>query len=852
MKRTSKRTRTGPASLALALLSSSAAASFLSSPFDSLRPRNLLARSTPSTANASTSSPTVVASTTSSTGRFGHSAVYLPPPTNQILLFGGQVGDNGTQITSSVLRFDAASTFLWGDRPVSAIPDNPAVDATLSSGFPATAWAASALDEQERTWIVGGVTDSCQEPMAHVLNGSSWSTPTLSPRVPPRRRQASAVAVANLTTQGTDVWVFGGIAEAYTCSSETIGYVGIDRYDTALDTVESMAWAAPINATSDWEAPVSDYTATLLDDGSSIAIVGGQTAQGELAGMDQVLVFNVDLRNWYQKTVSGSVPTSRMGHTAVPLSSGSILIHGGLSSNHSPLADLHLLTPPPVTSLSEFSTSSDPWTWTTLEISDDSMTSPSLAWHTATQIVGDTIVVAFGIDSITGEPSSNFWFLTVDESAGMYSWTDTFDGNAGAVANAQATATVNSTSLVRRFAKKQLEVIVNPKMSTAVSRAYAPSETYAYADSASWTGAEETYDTAAAAAAASTSSYIPASASSRSSSTPAAIASATPDNKQNTSSSSSDKTTTIAASLGAIGGAVALLGVAAFLLRRRAARRGEFSVPTTLVMGSTGNGGNGTAPLVSTLMYTRPVQRRMLSLGSTISAVAPSEADSLPSSETATIGRGRGGRDAADQLGASQDPFSDDFTVNELGQLQRSNTSSTMRSLAGALKNSVQSIPFLSTVSRTSDPSSPSAAFAGAASSSSVSPSLPAQASDVYTARAPTLVSRRSLRRPSSQLPSMPVPGTPAELIGLAVTSDDGHDGGLSYLSSPEVPAGQATRSAAGGRGRGQGEPWETFLEKHGNERPTTSAAPEVGGIPNILRPGTPLRVVNVDPFADQ
>ncbi|GAA5943446.1 hypothetical protein JCM1841_002858 [Sporobolomyces salmonicolor] len=839
MKRTSKRTRTGPATLALALLSSSASASFLSSPFDSLRPRNLLARSTPSTANSSTSSPIVVASTTSTTGRFGHSAIYLPPPTNQILLYGGQVGDNGTQITSSVLRFEAASTFLWGDRPVSAIPDNPAVDATLSNGFPATAWAASALDGQERTWIIGGVMDSCQEPLAHVLNGSSWSTPTLSPRIPPRRRQASAVAVANLTTQGTDVWVFGGIAEAYTCSSETIGYVGIDRYDTVLDTVESMAWTAPINATSDWEAPVSDYTATLLDDGSSIAIVGGQTAQGELAGMDQVLVFNVDLRNWYQKAVSGSVPTSRMGHTALPLSSGSILIHGGLSSNHSPLADLHLLTPPPVTSLSEFSTSSDPWTWTTLEISDDSMTSPSLAWHTATQIVGDTIVIAFGIDSTTGEPSSNFWFLTVDESAGTYSWTDTFDGNAGAVANAQATATVNSTSLARRFAKKQLEVIVNPKMSAAVSSAYAPSETYAYADSGSWAGAAATYGTPTAAAAA-TSSYIHASASSRSSSSLAAIASATPV-KQNTSSSSSKKTTTIAASVGAIGGAVALLGVAVFILRRRTARRGEFNVPTTPVMGSTGGGGNGTAPLVSTLMYTRPVQRRMLSLGSTISALAPSEADSMPSSETATIGRG-GRCDATDPLGNSQDPFSDDYTVNELGQLQRSNTSSTARSLASALKNSVHSIPFLSAVSRTSDPSSPSAS--ADASSSSGSPALPAQASDVYTARAPTLVSRRSLRRPSSQLPSMPVPGTPAELIGLAVTSDDGHCNGgegLAYLASPPMRAG------GGGRGK---EPWEVFLEKHGNERPP--AAPEVGGIPNILRPGTPLRVVNADPFADQ
>ena len=295
-------------------------ASLLSAPFDALRRRGtaaqaaqLLAQSydpfvAPYT-NETAAQPTVVSSQPH-LGRYGHSAVYLPPPANSLLLIGGQIGTNGTAITSDVLQFSVASTFLWGDdRPAdSAIPDNPAVNPTLSSGLPASAWSAAALDPHTAsTWLIGGVTPDCEtDSLVHTLASASlsseWTTTSVTPRAPPRRRQATAIPVANATTGGTDIWVIGGIADEYTCSVETIGYVGLDRYDTTLGTVESMAWTAPTAVGSvEWAAPVSDYAATVLDDGASIAVVGGQTALGDLVSLDHVLLFDVQTRAWTQK-----------------------------------------------------------------------------------------------------------------------------------------------------------------------------------------------------------------------------------------------------------------------------------------------------------------------------------------------------------------------------------------------------------------------------------------------------------------------------------------------------------------------------------------------------------------------
>lgn len=264
--------------------------------YSSSTPRTL---PSPSFSNSSQAIPSVVANSTStSLGRYGHSAIYLEEE-QKILFIGGQVGTEGTVISTEVLSFDLSSSFLWGNRPSSAIPNNPAT--IPSHGLPAHAWASSAADDQGRSWLIGGVTEDCdKDGMAYLLRDEGWTAPSLSPRAPPRRRQATAVALLNATTSHSDLFVFGGIAERFTCSQGTIGYRGVDRYDTASGEVEMFGWTAPEGwgGQEAWEPPVSDATAVVLEDGGSVAIIGGQTASGGLFGMSSILVFDVESRSW--------------------------------------------------------------------------------------------------------------------------------------------------------------------------------------------------------------------------------------------------------------------------------------------------------------------------------------------------------------------------------------------------------------------------------------------------------------------------------------------------------------------------------------------------------------------------
>ncbi|GAA5887946.1 hypothetical protein JCM16303_005641 [Sporobolomyces ruberrimus] len=872
----------------------------------SLQPRNLVS----STVSLATTNTTTTSNDSGGGGggRYGHQSLYLSPPLNQLILLGGQLDPSSSnsssqspQLATTVLRFNVASTFLYGDdRPISSIPDNPSIDSSWTTTTTPSAFMAGAVVYDDRTvYLAGGIKPtigggSCSDDVSIVrsFNFSSstpstagggqtrreWVTPSFSPRLPPRRRQAQMIPVTNLTTLSTDLWVLGGIADEFTCSSDdtTVGYVGIDRYSTKLGQVESIAWTEPTNGrggsqSGGWKGqPVSDYSAELLEDGTSIVVIGGQTSQGELVDLENVLVFNVESREWYSKVATGDLPSPRMGHISIPLSSGSILIHGGLSPSHTPLSDLQLLIPPPLSHLSQFSNSTtDPWVWKTLEISNDSMSSPRLAYHGASQIVGGTIVVSFGLgiessDSRNGTvteegeegelvASDQFWFLTIDEEAGTFTWKDTFDGNEAQVEAALqeegggGTETVQSRRLTKRLLVgeldpaeiktmvKRVEVIANPKAyslnnlhsSSSTTSSVASVETGWSGSGSGSNGNDGSGGTGQEVASPSSSSSSvkldPPPSSSRIVVSSPSASSLASNVKQNSSSSNS---TTIGASIGGTLGALALLSLAVILVRRRAAsKRSQFMSPMTPDMSSNSTmdgpgGGAGGPPLVSSLMYTRPVQRRMLSLGSTISEM-PSEHD--------TIQPGGGGG------GTTTDPFSDDYNVNEHGLLGRSSSNaSTARgavvgthgSLLARSKSSVTSIPFLSTINR--DPASP-------AMSSTL------RQDDVYTSRAPTLNSRRSLRRASQQLPSLPIPGTPAELIGLAVTSDDGH----------EAQMGLPYRSEVAGKG---GEAWETFLQNQPTKPSSSSTVGggEQGGIPAILRPATPLRVRNADPFADQ
>lgn len=228
-------------------------------------------------------------------GRYGHSAVYIPSQ-EKVLFLAGQLAQAGLYITNDVLALSTTSAY-----PSATNPD----EADLSTGLPPHAWAATAVDDAERVWMIGGVTQDCgTNAVAYVLDHTSkWQPVSVKPRAPPRRRQAQAVPFYNSTSGQTDLLVFGGIAEQYTCSLDTVGYMGIDRWRTnQADTsarITTTAWDSRRADAGSFAPPVSDYAAAIVKD--SFLVLGGQTAAGELVELDRVLRFDLASERWSVK-----------------------------------------------------------------------------------------------------------------------------------------------------------------------------------------------------------------------------------------------------------------------------------------------------------------------------------------------------------------------------------------------------------------------------------------------------------------------------------------------------------------------------------------------------------------------
>ena len=329
-----------------------------------------------------------------------------------------------------------------------------------------------------------------------------------------------------------------------------------------------------------------------------------------------------------------------MGHVAVALPSGAILVHGGVGADGTPVDTVNILTPP-----TDLAAATKPWTWSTAYLGTHSLAAPARAWHTATLTPDGTIVVAFGIDDKDGSPSANLFFLHLDAQHHC-TWNNTFTPEAVKVYNPRVSPPVKA--------------IVNPKAAGSASQtpiAFSPPPS-------SYTSSVPTDHSSSASA----SLAYPSASSSAST-----LANSSQQSK--IAAAAAAKKRSIVVSVGSLVGVAAVLCLAGILLRRRSASKRGVQLNSPVL--------SFAAPLVSTILYTRPVARRRLSLGSTVSEHgSPVVEDS-----------GAAGIGAA---AMSRDPFSDAHVVNEMGQLHRAPSMTAQNSVA-----SVLSAPYLHTVHRT-------------------------------------------------------------------------------------------------------------------------------------------------------
>ena len=245
--------------------------------------------------------------------RFGHSAVYLASR-KQLLFIGGQIGTQGTYVTNDVLSLNLTQDYALNESE--SLGNNPSVLPNLSDNLPPNAWTASTIDSNEIIWLIGGVTEDCQsDASAHILNikaGTAWEAVEPAIHRPPRRRQASALVMTEDKNgrKGDTLYVFGGIAEPYTCSIETVGYLAMDAWDASMTSpaVQTLAWTAQPESKENASGhgtnrafvspPISDYAAVRLQNTDAIIYLGGQDAYGNLLSMGSLLLFNTSTHDW--------------------------------------------------------------------------------------------------------------------------------------------------------------------------------------------------------------------------------------------------------------------------------------------------------------------------------------------------------------------------------------------------------------------------------------------------------------------------------------------------------------------------------------------------------------------------
>lgn len=501
-------------------------------------------------------------------------------------------------------------------------------------------------------------------------------------------------------------------------------------------------------------------------------------------------------------------------------------MHGGLNDEAGALKDVLLLTPSGGTSA--------PWTWSKLLPSEQSLPSIARAWHTATLTESQTVIVAFGLDTAHVNPpsSSNILFLRLEDD-GRYTWSTRLS--------------VPQTRLRLAQPVQAIVIVPNPKAQSVVTDE-APSAELP----APWTPPVVSSQPTAE----DSQSSAPATSRPLSSTASSFLSEATSDSASS-GSSSVQTSTTIGATLGSLAGLLALVGVGAFVIRRRrAAGRIEPDTPGTM-----------TAPFVSALLYTRPAQKRMLSLGSTLSA-RHSIADSEGLDDHSIMGTSQGptgGRETVDPFADPSSRVSEMGEMQQVGGLKPPATAGARTGLADLSPSvaSVASIPYLSALAR----------IGSRDSDSSNHRSPPQQFSqdhpDVYTSPPPALAARKSLRRPTStsSLPSSSHMSDIGATIPSISSSIHGHhhhvnfarplqaETGLDLFGPPvrvrfPIQQPQPTSLARGSSGSTTG----ADVGRHASHSSGSSSSDHATIIPEIPArkanrgARTPLRVTNADP----
>lgn len=398
------------------------------------------------------------------------------------------------------------------------------------------------------------------------------------------------------------------------------------------------------------------------------------------------------------QTITGEVPPPSMGQSATLLDGSRIVMFGGVGKDGVSSSNLRVLS----------RTIDGDWHWTSPDLSTSEITSPNRAWHTATLAENGVLVIAFGLDGLTGETADDVFFLKTTDSSSGWQWSrsnpsamNTPPPATSPEEPSSAVYTPNSHVLVNVAADGDSDAItpaaLDPSVAlNAMAAAQTPLALTRPERSDLVTASDDSYET-------DNTSEISSTHSTRSPSrTPQSPASSAPPSSEEVPATTT-KTSVIAGSVTAAFVAALLAGAAALYVRRRASTQtGEQS------RGEKDEIDSSNVPPVSQLLYTRAAPKRMLSLGSAFSVRTVRNIHDVQDGLTFERVTGREASDALDY----------DNHVDEFGRLSPSSDSATVlgptaqdmthasSSDSSETRASVASYPFLTSVPRNDELSS--------------------------------------------------------------------------------------------------------------------------------------------------
>eukprot|EP00953_Heterococcus_sp_UTEX-ZZ885_P013753 7841-Heterococcus_DN1.PRE.2 len=208
--------------------------------------------------------------------------------------------------------------------------------------------------------------------------------------------------------------------------------------------------------------PTLGAVGCLIDD--KLLVYGGCTSSCCYSPLDTLWLYDLNTLQWQQLTPHGRRPTARFAATAAPISSGQMLLYGGMDAVQGPQSDVWL-----------YDVESNEWTEVHVDSSSSSYSGlpPARSSHAAVLLDSAASqqkqLLVYGGAFKAGIVLSDVWLLSLDDDMSHTRWTRVVLTNASESAPARTGASITAVASSSSDSSVRLMMFGGADASGAVS-----------------------------------------------------------------------------------------------------------------------------------------------------------------------------------------------------------------------------------------------------------------------------------------------------------------------------------------------------------------------------------------------